>query len=76
MTDPAWDVQEVGIWYDITARATCPRCGQAFEERSQRRRAAGRPDTPPLELRVVDATGVELVAPGMFLPIATHRCPG
>lgn len=76
MTDPAWDVQEVGIWYEITARGTCPRCGQPFEERSQRRRAAGPPDTPPLEVRLADETTVELVAPGFFVPIATHRCPG
>lgn len=76
MTDPAWDVREEGTWYQVTARATCPRCGQKFEERSQRRRAAGPPETPPLSVRVAADETVELVAQGFFLPIVTHRCAG
>ena len=76
MTDPAWDVREEGTWFHVTARATCPRCGDGFEERSQRRKAAGPPDTPPLEVRVADDGTVELVAQGLFLPVVTHRCAG
>lgn len=74
MTDPAWDVQEEGTWYKVIARATCARCGGQFEERSQRRKAAGPPDTPPLHVRVAPDGEVELVAQGFFLPIVTHRC--
>lgn len=76
MADAAWDVKEEGTWYKVTARATCPRCGAAFEERSQRRKAAGPPETPPLDVRVADDGSVELVAQGFFLPIVTHRCDG
>ncbi|MEO5680738.1 MAG: hypothetical protein ABIS47_13840 [Acidimicrobiales bacterium] len=74
MTEPAWDVREEGSWYMVTARATCPLCGQAFEERSQRRRAAGPPDTPPLSVRVAADGTVELAAAGFFLPVVTHCC--
>ncbi len=76
MTDPSWDVQEEGTWFHVTARATCPRCGQPFEERSQRRKAAGPPDTPPLSVQVAGDGTVELLAQGLFLPIVTHRCAG
>jgi len=74
MADAAWDVQEQGIWYKVTARATCPRCGVQFEEQSQRRKAAGPPETPPLEVRTNDDGSVDLVAAGLFLPVVTHRC--
>lgn len=74
--DAQWDVREEGTWYKVTARATCPRCGEQFEERSQRRKAAGPPETPPLEVRVADDGTVELVADRFFLPIVTHRCAG
>jgi len=76
MTEPAWDVREEGTWYHVTARATCPRCSQPFEERSQRRKAAGPPETPPLHVQEAADGTVELVAQGLFLPIVTHRCPG
>ncbi len=76
MSDPAWDVQEEGSWYKVTARATCPLCGRQFEERSQRRKAAGPPDTPPLSVRVAQDGTVELAASGLFLPVVTHRCDG
>ncbi len=76
MTDPAWDVQEEGSWYKVTAGATCPQCGEQFEERSQRRKAAGPPETPPLEVRVAGDGTVELLARGFFLPVVTHRCSG
>ena len=76
MADAEWDVQEEGVWYKVAARGTCPRCGAVFEERSQRRRAAGPPDTPPLEVREAADGTVELVAEGFFLPIVTHRCGG
>jgi len=74
VADAEWDVQEVGTWYRVTARATCPRCGELIEETSQRRKAAGPPETPPLSARVADDGSVELVARGFFLPIVTHRC--
>ncbi len=76
MTEPAWDVKEEGTWYKVTARATCPRCGEVFEERSQPRKAAGPPPTPPLTLRTADDGTVDLVGEGLFLPIITHRCSG
>lgn len=76
MSDPAWEVREEGVWYKVVARATCPTCGVPFEERSQRRKAAGPPDTPPLDVRVAADGTVELVATGFFLPIVTHRCAG
>ena len=76
MTEPTWDVQDEGTWYRVTARATCPRCGQLFEEGSLRRKAAGPPETPRLEVRVVDDGTVELVGERLFLPIVTHRCAG
>ena len=74
MAAAEWDVQEEGIWYKVTARATCPRCGQRFEEQSQPRKAAGPPETPPLEVRDNGDGTVDLVAAGLFLPIASHRC--
>lgn len=74
--DARWDVHEEGTWYEVTARATCPRCGEEFEERSQRRKAAGPPETPPLEVLVADDGTVELRAERFFLPIVTHRCAG
>ena len=76
MTDPSWDVREEGTWFHVTARATCPRCDQPFEERSQRRKAAGAPHTPPLSVQVAGDGTVELLAQGLFLPIVTHRCAG
>lgn len=76
MIDPIWDVREEDTWYKITARAACPRCAQAIEVASQRRKAAGPPDTPPLSVRVAADGTVELVAQGLFLPIATHHCTG
>lgn len=76
MADAGWDVKEEGTWYKVTVWATCPRCGTRFEERSQRRRAAGPPDTPPLDVRVADDGSVELLAQGFFLPVVTHRCDG
>lgn len=74
MPEAEWEVREEGTWYKLTARATCPRCGSAFEERSQRRKAAGPPPTPPLSVRVAADGTVELVGAGLFLPIVTHRC--
>ena len=74
MAEAEWDIREEGPWYKVTARATCPRCGGRFEERSQRRKAAGPPDTPPLDVRVTDDGTVELLAAGFFLPVVTHRC--
>lgn len=74
MSEPAWDVREEGSWYKVVARATCPSCGEVFEERSQSRMAAGPPETPPLSLRIADDGSVELCADGFFLPVATHRC--
>jgi len=76
MAAPEWDVQEKGIWYQVTARATCPRCGAPFEEQSQRRKAAGPPETPALEVRQNDDGTVDLLAAGFFLPVVTHRCAG
>lgn len=76
MAEAQWDVREVGTWYKVVVRATCPRCGALFEERSQRRKAAGPPDTPPLSVRVADDGTVELLAQGFFLPVVTHRCSG
>ena len=76
MTEPAWDVQDEGTWYKVTARATCPRCGQDFEEGSLRRKAAGPPEPPRLEVRVTADGTVELVGERLFLPIVTHRCSG
>ncbi len=76
MTDARWEVAEEGSWYKVTARATCPTCGVPFGERSQRRKAAGPPDTPPLSVQVADDGTVELVAEGFFLPVVTHRCAG
>ncbi len=69
-----WDIQEKGIWYVVTARATCPRCGELLQEESQRRKAAGPPATPPLELRENGDGTFDLVAAGLFLPILSHRC--
>jgi hypothetical protein len=69
-----WDVQERGIWYVVSARGTCPRCGETFEEQSQRRKAAGPPETPSLEVRANDDGTVDLVAAGLFLPVVSHRC--
>ncbi len=74
MADAAWDIKEEGSWYTVAARATCPRCGAVFEERSQRRRAAGPPETPALSVRVAEDGTVELLAERFFLPIVTHRC--
>jgi len=74
VAEAEWDVREEGTWYMVTARATCPRCAAVFEERSQRRRAAGPPETPPLAVRVAEDGSVELVATGFFLPVVTHRC--
>lgn len=74
MADAEWAVKEDGTWYQVTARATCPKCGESFEERSQRRKHAGPPETPPLDVRVASDGSVELVAEGFFLPIVTHRC--
>ena len=74
MAEVEWDVREEGTWYKVTARATCPRCGARFEERSQRRKAEGPPDTPALDVRVADDGTVELLAAGFFLPVVTHRC--
>jgi len=71
-----WDIQEKGIWYAVTARARCPRCGEQLEVQSQRRKAAGPPDTPPLEVRDNGDGTVDLVAAGLFLPILSHRCAG
>jgi len=76
MADAAWEVREEGTWYKVTVGATCPRCGERFEDKSQRRKAAGPPDTPPLDVRVVADGTVELVATGFFLPVITHRCAG
>ena len=76
MADAEWDVREDATWYHVTARGTCPRCGAVFEERSQRRRVAGPPDTPPLEVREAADGMIELAAQGSFLPIALHRCEG
>jgi hypothetical protein len=58
----------------VTARGTCPRCGETFEERAERRKAAGPPPTPPLEVRANDDGTVDLVAAGLFLPVVSHRC--
>ena len=74
MAAAAWEVREEGTWYKVTAWGTCPACGARFEERSQRRRAAGPPETPPLDVRQATDGTVELVAQGFFLPIVTHRC--
>ena len=74
MADAEWDVREEGTWYKVTARGCCPTCGASFEERSQRRKAAGPPETPPLSVRVAEDGSVELVAQGFFLPIVTHHC--
>jgi len=74
MAGAEWDIKEEGSWYEVTARGTCPKCGAVFDERSQRRRAAGPPETPPIDVRVADDGSVELVAQGFFLPIVTHRC--
>ena len=74
MAEAEWDIREEGTWYKVTARGTCPRCGVRFEERSQRRKAAGPPDTPSLDVRVADDGTVELLAAGFFLPVVTHRC--
>ncbi len=74
MTKPFWDVQEEGTWYRVTARATCPRCDEPLEDSSLRRKAAGPPETPRLEVRVADDGTVELVGERLFLPILTHRC--
>ncbi len=76
MAEAEWDVCEEGTWYKVAARATCPTCGALFEERSQRRKAAGPPETPPLSVRVADDGTVELLAQGFFLPVITHRCTG
>ena len=74
MADAEWEVREEGTWYKVVARGTCPSCGALFEERSQRRKAAGPPETPRLDVRVAEDGTVELVAQGFFLPIVTHRC--
>jgi nitrogen-specific signal transduction histidine kinase len=76
VADTEWDVQEKGIWYVVTARATCPLCGASFQERSERRKAAGPPDTPPLSVRDNGDGTVDLVAAGLFLPLVSHRCAG
>jgi len=69
-----WEVREDGVWYLATARATCPTCGAGFEETSRLRKAAGPPETPPLEVRLAADGTVELLGAGLFLPIVTHRC--
>lgn len=74
MAAAEWDIREEGAWYKVTARGTCPKCGALFEERSQRRKAAGPPERPHLEVRESPDGTVELVAEGFFLPIVTHRC--
>jgi hypothetical protein len=76
MAAAEWDIREEGTWYKVTARGTCPACGALFEERSQRRKAAGPPETPALSVRQAADGTVELVAEGFFLPIVTHTCQG
>lgn len=72
--DPRWEVEDDGVWYLVTARASCPHCGAELSHQDKRRLAAGPPETPPLTLRVTGPTTVELSAAGFILPIVEHRC--
>lgn len=73
MDEPVWEIEEEGPWYYVTARATCPSCGQELVHREERRVASGEPKLPALTLSTT-GDGAELSATGYLLPMVVHRC--
>ena len=71
--EPTWQVEEEGYWFRVTARATCPTCGEAFEHEEVKRAMAGPPETPRLSVMPIDG-GADLVADGWLMPVVSHRC--
>ena len=74
MGETSWEVEEDGVWYRVTARATCPKCGLEFSHREERRVAAGMPHRPELIVTVNPSGTVELSAVGSILPMVEHTC--
>jgi ribosomal protein S27AE len=72
--EPAWEIEQDGPWYYVTARATCPTCGEELVHHEERRVASGEPKLPALTLTVTPSGGAELSATGYLLPMVVHRC--
>lgn len=76
MVEPVWEIEEEGPWYYVTARATCPTCGDELVHTEERRIASGKPTLPALTVAVTSDGTVELSAAGYLLPMVVHRCAG